>query len=343
MNDSLDSFPGTHKAGASNLSLSLHGTSVDSGYQSFYHSLLLSLAMLIAALNSYVLYLFTTTYNLRIGLTNRLLANMAWSDLMTSLVTIPVTIASASLSGRTIANVKLMYFASNVLSEFCTVYAVSSVSLIMLNRYLLICRPFCGILAINRIPTIRQLLIKTLVIMLLAALPITWSFDLLLVPDQPIRHQFFIAEKIYALIITVVFFFIPSCLVCVGLVLMRASIKKSLAYEGGFIHYSHRDSVIQYSVVFRYLIAFTAFIICWLPLMTIRTADYFTTDLAKHLSKEMLEAIFTLRCTTSLLNPLIYTWNDKDYKTVISRSYLYRKMALLARFRRQPSESIQLC
>ena len=310
------------------------------GFHSFYHSFLILLALLIAFVNSYVLYLFLNTYTLRIGLTNRLLANMAFSDILTGAITIPFTIISASLRGRTIANFHLLYFSSNVLSDFCTIYAASSIFLIMLDRYLLVCRPFCSLLNTLRIPTMRQILIKCLVIMSIAILPITWSYDLLLNPDQPMQNYYFMAEKIYVVTITLVFFFIPSCIIFIVLLMMYRDLKKTI-YEENDNNITSFNGI-QNGVVLRYLIAFTAFMICWLPLMTIRTLDYFTTELARHLSEEFLEAMFTLRCTTSLFNPLVYTWSDRDYKKIILKSYLYRKLAMLMQCRIPKEENIEM-
>lgn len=295
-----------------------------SAFQTGYHSVLILLALLIFVVNLYVLYLYIKTYTLRIGTTNRLLANLAFSDLLTALITIPVTITSASLSGRTIPHFQLIYFASKVLSDFCTIYTVSSVALLMFDRYLLVCRPFCSFLTEPRVPSMKQIVFMHVLIMLIAVLPVTWSYKLLLDPEQPIKASFLVAEKIYAVTITVFFFLIPSCMILIGLVMMYASIRLSEAQEQTLPNRNSYDGT-QYSVVVRYLIAFLTFMVCWLPLMTIRTIDCFTTELGNHLSQEVLEAVFTLRCAISLFNPFLYTWIDRDYKKIISKSYLFRK------------------
>ena len=290
-------------------------------FGSSYHLLLLVLAILIIIANITVLYLFLKTHALQVGITNRLLANLAVSDLLTGLVTIPMTVASATLNDS--PHIHILYFVSNVLSDFGTIYTVSSLCLVIYDRYVLVCKPFERKRRRTRSPTGCQIVLFWVSIFLIAALPLSWSYDLLLDPREHTKEYQLTAERIYVVSITTFFFFLPSCFVFIALILMLFEVKNFLADEACNTQ-QQRTNRAQLAVVIKFTIAFITFMFCWVPLMTIRILDYFFINISMKLTAESLEAMFAMRCATSLINPLIYTWNDRDYKKEMNKCYIYK-------------------
>eukprot|EP00112_Aurelia_sp_Birch-Aquarium-sp1_P011901 Seg25.7 transcript_id=Seg25.7/GoldUCD/mRNA.D3Y31 product="Neuropeptide Y receptor type 1" protein_id=Seg25.7/GoldUCD/D3Y31 len=294
-------------------------------FASVYHSLLLLIAVLIIIENTIVLYLFMKNRVLKYSVTNRLLANLALSDLITGTLMIPMTIASASL--RTPTNI--LYFISYVVAKFCTIYSVFSVSIITFDRYMLICQPYSDYSQTTRYPKIWHIILIMWSTAMFAALPITWLYDVILDPKEPTKRHQIKADQIYDITTAIVFFLVPSCFVIIALILMYKEVRTSMKREKKDTIHVMTPNNAYLAVVIRFFYAFLAFLVCWVPLTAITTWD--ALQLYAFVNGKILEVLFALRCMTSLINPILYTWRDKDYKKALAKSHFYKALCACTR------------
>eukprot|EP00794_Sanderia_malayensis_P003166 gene3166-3635_t len=292
-----------------------------STFHPIYHTLLLVLAILIAVENALVLVLYFKNTFLYVDATNRLSANLAFSDMFTGILVIPLLVASASLAGR---NFTALYFISNVTSDFGTIYSVISICLIAYNRYMLVCRPYSETTMDPRFPNKKNLALALFVSLFVSGLPLIWNYSLLMDKNESQKSFQRVGDMAHSLTMMFLFFFVPSCLVLASLLLMFKDIRQSTREETRDSIHSRVNHKVEIATVVRFSYVYVAFMLCWLPLMVIRTLDDFNVRFK--LNAHVIEVIFVLRCSTSFINPIVYTWGNRDYHRALSKCQCYRML-----------------
>ncbi len=291
-------------------------------FQPIFHTLLVVLSVLITAQNVIIICLYLKNACLRKETTNYLCANLAVGDLLTGLGMIPLTIASASLSRRNNVHMIALYFTANVASDFITIYTNISICLVMYNRFMILRHPYSA--NSDHHVKARHIVSAVILSIVIALIPIAWNYNLLADETEPTKYYQEMGDKIHSLSLILLFFFLPSCLVLAGLIVMFREVKSSLNEESQNRIDNPDFFKQQLAVVLRFSSAFMAFLICWIPLMLIRTLVDF--NVVEFINSRVLEVIFALRCCTSIFNPFAYTWCNPAYKKALLKCRLVKLM-----------------
>lgn len=273
------------------------------------------LGLLIAGINSFVIYLVSKTPNLR-SATNICLASLAMSDMMTGLVSIPLVIV-CSLT----MDYKGTCVASDMLSRFISISTALHLMIVTLERYIQIVHA----LKYNMIVTINRVI---------AVLITTWTTSATVTiiqrawqsssDDSDANRK---EDVIYGL----------SCVV--GIVLVPLIIM-AYCYLRIFVALRHQLKIIQRlnspverstrlrkrkierKAVTIFGCMILTFICCWF--------SYFLDGLREDLGSDqftypMQVEVFLmfLRFVSALINPLLYTFLKEDFKIAV-KSTLFR-------------------
>eukprot|EP00794_Sanderia_malayensis_P003773 gene3773-4296_t len=291
-------------------------------YQPGYHTVLLVIAVCIILHNFVVLYLYLKVKNLH-NATNTLLVNLSCADFLTGFLLIPFLIASATFYGR---DVIVLYFVSNVISDFITIAIVFSLLLVTLERYLALCYPYFHPNIATKWMSKASIATLWCLAFIIAIIPLSWSYPLL-AGDNEDPDTFY---KYYSPATLICCFFIPSGLMLYCLVNMFMIINRLIRQDTtrGLSVRSGRRS--QRKAVFVFLAMYINLLVCWSPLMLIRLMIDIKRDLQP--PAKLLEILVALRCCSSLLNPAIYVWCKRDFKIALHKR-------LFAKFRKNNNNS----
>ena len=75
----------------------------------------------------------------------------------------------------------------------------------------------------------------------------------------------------------------------------------------------------QRKAIIVFLAMFINLLICWSPMIIVRLI--MDTNLQFSPGKVLLEILFTLRCSSSFINPVIYVWCKEDFKLAIKATF----------------------
>lgn len=283
-------------------------------YKRGYHTLLVILALLIIIHNSFVLFLYMKRRTLHTP-TNLLLASTACSDVFTGLLMIPFLVTSAALFYK---GFDVLYFTSNVISDFLTHASVVNLLLVTLERYVSLCHPYLHP-EVAKKSFIKGAVAFTWVFSFaLAITPLSWSFAVMNGEDKDINAQY----HVYSLVTLIGVFFAPTMMIIYCLISMFAVVRRFVKQDRKRGMSKGQGIRSQGKAVFVFLFMFLNMFICWSPLMIIRLAMDTEPDI--FISNKVLEALVALRCCSSLVNPVIYVWCKKDFKSAFLRIVCHR-------------------
>ena len=279
------------------------------GYQRGYHTLLVVLALFIIIHNSFVLFLYMKKRALRTS-ANLLLASTACSDVLTGFLLIPFLISSAAMFSR---GLDVLYFTSNVISDFVTMVIVLNLLLVTFERYVSLCHPYLHP-EVAKKSVIKWIIAFTwLFSFIVAIIPLSWSYAVINGEHKDISAEY----HVYSLFTLLGVFFLPTVVIIYCLIAMFTVIRKFVKQDRQRGVPKGQGMRSQGKAVFVFLFMFLNMFVCWSPLMCIRLAMDTNPQFAP--SGQILEILLALRCCSSLVNPAIYVWCKKDFKRAFLR------------------------
>ena len=282
-------------------------------YQIGFHTFLLFVAVFIVLHNTLVLVLHHRRKTLR-SVTNLILVSTACADLMTGLLLIPLLVCSAALSGRgPILNP--LYFTSNAIADFLTIAIVGNLLLVTTERYVSLCHPYTYPLLARRSIVKMAVCSLWLLSFVLAVVPLIWSYDAV-TGKGPSKSQ---PSQIYSVILLVTVFFLPSGIILFFLASMYKVVKRFASQDVVRGLRSKEPTGSQRKAIIVFLAMFINLLICWSPMIIVRLI--MDTNLQFSPGKVLLEILFTLRCSSSFINPVIYVWCKEDFKLAIKATF----------------------
>ncbi|XP_031569101.1 histamine H2 receptor-like [Actinia tenebrosa] len=273
------------------------------------------LALLIAGINSFVIYLVSKTPNLR-SATNICLASLAMSDMMTGLVSIPLVITcSLTLDYRGIC------VGSDMLSRFISISTALHLLIVTLERYIQIVHA----LKYNSIVTINRVI---------AVLIATWTTSATVTiiqrawqsssDDSDANRE----DVIYGLSCVVGIVLVPLAIIAYSYLRIFVALRHQLKIIQRLNSPVERSTSLRKRKVERKAVTIfgcmiLTFICCWF--------SYFMDGIREDIGSDQFTYpvqvevfLMFLRFISALVNPLLYTFLKEDFK-IAARSTLFKR------------------
>lgn len=313
---------------------SSHSTSADNSSTSDYSLGLpvdippITLGILILLANGFVIVLVVRKQRLR-SLTNLLLCSLALSDLLTGVISIPLFLMCNLLHkpGICIAEDQMLRFTS--ISTVCHLVAVS------VDRYLAIIHPLRYKAIFTHSRCISVILSIWLLSATMALIQLSWMNPVDHDPHQELTPDVIKKENIYDVTCVLAFTVVP--LVC--MVFVYARIFNEVSRQIEFLRKqtapdsqdSRKLKYVERKVVTTFAVMLLVYAVCWLPYFVLRL---YRLD---HISVIIMYVILWLRFLSSFLNPCLYIFGKKDFRSALKWSgrkdkrYHYKDMIPLKR------------
>ncbi|KAJ7378373.1 hypothetical protein OS493_023628 [Desmophyllum pertusum] len=282
------------------------------------------LAILITALNSFVLFLAVKMRSLR-TVTNYILISLAFSDLLSGVLGIPFYLACSAIQETAVCGI------TQVLTKFFSISIVLHLLLVSIDRHVAVVHALRYHSLVTERRTIYSLLSVWAVAIFVALIQLSWvGFDVDVNEDS--EETTAIINIIYNIVCIVFFFAIPLitmsfCYVTIFVALrqqLRAIQQNNLpSFRTEEDTESARFSrVRERRAAFIFVGMIIIYIVCWLP--------YFMLDLQHQLGKELFALPILVEYTVfyyskflnSLLNPLLYVFCKHDFRQAIRACFL---------------------
>lgn len=259
------------------------------------------LSVLIAVSNFCVCLLVYLKKALRTN-TNWLMVSLAVSDILTGGVLLPVYLILPS-------SIVTSYLVCMILLS-----GVANLCMVTYDRYIAIMKP---LEYPYRAPKIvkRAVMFSWLIPSLYSLLPLFWNTN----RNLKIHKAYMVCLQLFGIVV-------PYMFITFAYVRMFQQVRRSLAMKKNMeylrVHKSERKRISSDAKVAKvFSIVASAFILCWLPIIYITTADIINRlDIIPY--SLSIASFFTI-ATSSLVNPLMYAFVKPDFK-----------MAILACFRK---------
>lgn len=284
-------------------------------FDSRYHIPPLVIALFIIGLNGWVIFLVKAHSNLKTNM-NVLLSSLAFSDLLTGLLSIPLHVSCDVIRKTAIC------VASQVALRFTSVSTVSHLLAITIDRYIGIKHS----LRYNAVVTNQRIIFALSFIwsssVFVSLIQLGWidykREDIDEENDEVMKH-----EIRYDVTSLVMFFFLPFFIMVFVYVDMFLVILRQYQHirhynSPGWLE-TKRKTHQEWKAVAIFSIMLLMFLACWLPFFTVRLQHNLGDDFYD--MSPTLEYIFIyLRFFTSLLNPIIYILGKRDFREAIIAS-----------------------
>ena len=278
---------------------------------------LVPVALLIILANGLVLVLFVKKTQLRTA-ANYVLFSLAACDFITGIINIPLFIVVAFTLLIKPADLRYMVPLVSVLNNFTAILACYHILAATTEKYLSIIRPVKH-RSITRKTVFKVLQAVWAVSFIVAFIRFTWVN----MEDRETQGKLTLGHAIFCLVAV---FLLPYAFMIYAFVV----IFKSIANRGkAKENTSSRTSQLsrQAALAKRCLILFasmaTVFLVCWLPWFILMLL-YGVKDNVKEL--EIPTHVFVLvRYATSIINPVLYTFLRRDFKTALKSLFLNKR------------------
>ena len=269
------------------------------------------IAILIIALNSWVIVLVAKKRNLR-TVTNFILASLALSDLCTGAVSVPLylTCNTTQITGFCTADMILIVFTS--------VSTVLHILVITIDRYVCIIYALRYQIWVTERRGFFVIALVWFVSVFVSLIQMAWidlNEDLREEYDAEARRNFFIFD---------IFCFVA--LICFPVVLMGftyARIFYEVLRQTRNIHKNNtpgwqettRCTKREWKVAAIFLFMLLVFLVCWLPFTLLRLEGFVQAEIFKiHLNAFAVFMFYMLRLCTSFINPCLYILCKPDFR-----------------------------
>lgn len=229
--------------------------------------------------------------------TNWLMVSLAVSDILTGGVLLPLylVLPTSLVTGYVVSMILLS--------------GVANLCAVTYDRYTAIIKP---LEYPYRAPKIlkRALLLSWLIPAVYTLLPLFWDTN----PDLKIHKAYMVCLQFFGIVV-------PYIFIVFAYVKMFKQVRRSLRMKKSIesslrVHKSERKRLSSdYKVAKVFFIVASAFILCWLPIIYITTADIINRlDIIPY--SLPIVSFFTI-ATSSLVNPLMYAFLKPDFKMAI--------------------------
>lgn len=282
-------------------------------FDASYDSCLISLGVLIIAINVLVLVLFVKRRPLRTK-TNLLLVSLSVSDLMMGLLGIPMNTACNALVGY--KNFSGLCITSAAVYRFIAVSTIFHILIITGERYVSVIYPFRYMLIVT----------KRRIVILVSSV---WSLSLFMALIQLAWQEFdhFTSRNptklrwglIYNIVGIVVCLLVPLVLMLFFYLRMfkvihhqAKQIRKLNHIQES--HGSRKHLVTEKRAISIFALMLGIFTCCWSTWYIGLLQDYLTKDVFYAIPSVWLLVFDFLRFSTSLINPMLYTFLKQDFR-----------------------------
>ena len=280
---------------------------------------LLPLALLIIVANGLVLTLFSKRRELHTP-PNYVLLSLAICDLMNGLVNIPLFIIVAFTPVITSGEVKFyLVYLVGVLHHLTAISACYHILAVTTEKYLAIIWPVR-----HRSIKVKKVAIVLIIIWLVSVIVAFIPFSWLHLEFRDIQAKFSLAHV--ALCLVAVFLLPYSFMIYAFVVIFKkisspSKIKDNVSSRP---HISRRQAAAEKRCLILFALMATFFLACWLPWFILTLFHRIKHDI-KVDNLEIPSHVFVLvRYTSSIFNPLLYTFFRRDFKTAL-KSFLKKK------------------
>ena len=277
-----------------------------------FHCIISTLALLILINNATVFLIYNRLKSLQSG-KNFLLVCLSFTDFLAGAMAIPFSVAASVVSHGN-SNNKALFFASSAISDLVIICNVSTLFLIFLERYLAICHPIFTRANMTKSKTKNALILSWTLSFVMALVPLTWSYEMLLPYESSKAHQKMahLLDSYHSMFVSVFCFFLPSCfMLFFSVTLLRAVMFVSPACT----LLQKRRVRCRRKAYVMLICMYVLLLITWSPLIVIRMLIYTKENLV--ISTEVLEVLMTIRYLTSFMNPFIYTIIKYDFRQAL--------------------------
>ncbi|KAK3755001.1 hypothetical protein QZH41_001980 [Actinostola sp. cb2023] len=273
----------------------------DGGFYAALDIPLISIALLIVAVNGYLTVLISRRRDLRTP-SNMILASLTVSDGLTGLVSVPLIVMCMATYSNGIC------IASAVFIRFISILSAVHILLLTLDRYVFIVYPTKYYDLVRKSRILLVLLGVWLMGVAVTGVRLVWAVEVNVYEDdleqlQEINRK----ENIFNWFCLSAFFIIPLVMTVVLdaelLLVLRRQVRKIL--QNNVLHarqaQTMRTKYRERRAILVYVVVVVTFVICWLP--------YFIYDLWQNWGLPIAVAylIMFIRIVTSLSNPIMYT------------------------------------
>lgn len=284
-------------------------------FDSSHHIPPLFVALVITGLNAWVIYLVKTHTNLQTNM-NMLLSSLAFSDLLTGLLSIPLHVACDVIRETPIC------VTSQLALRFTSVSTVSHLLAITVDRHIGIKHS----LRYNAVVTKRRIVIISALIwglsIFTSLVQLAW-IDYAREDIEEENDDIMIHEIRYDVISLVLFFLLPFLVmtivyVDIFLVILR-QYRHIKRYNSPGWFETKRKTHQEWKAVVIFSMMLVMFLACWLPFFTVRLLHNLRSD-SYDLSVPLEYVFVYMRFLTSMFNPCMYILGKQDFRQAISAS-----------------------
>ena len=324
----------TTQNSSSNKIMNKSNSSIDFKYEPFNQAVpeLVPFSVAIILANSFVLILFMTKSSLRTP-ANYLLLSLAGCDFFTGCINIPLALL-AFTQAVPYSKLPNLFYLVAVLHNFTAVSTGYHILVITLERYL------AFIWDVVR-PASKNTILKVLCTVwgastIIAVVPFFWKTE----KQNPKALNLQIAHAIFCLVAV---FVLPYTFIIYAYYVMFKAIKKARHQRQLGQNRANKQAGNERRCIVIFIIMGALYLVCWLPWFTLVlvfalhpsvTSDEFNT----------LSQVFALvRYSTSVINPILYTFFKKDFfiafKEIILRRGHQERVSLSALETVQPDSN----
>jgi len=271
---------------------------------------LVPVALLIILANGLVLVLFSKRTQLRTP-ANYVLFSLAACDFITGVINIPLFIVIAFTPA--ITSFKVRYYMTvlvSVLNKFTAILACYHILAATTEKYLSIIWPVTH-RSMTRKTVFKVLQVVWVVSFIVAFIPFAWVN----IEDKETQEKLTLGHVIFCLVAV---FLLPYAFMIYAFVVIFKSIaKRGKAKENTSSRTSQlsRPAALEKRCLILFASIATVFLVCWLPWFILMLL-FKVKDNVKEL--EIPAHVFVLvRYTTSIINPVLYTFFRRDFKTAL--------------------------
>lgn len=276
----------------------------------------LLLAVLIVMINFWVLYL-VFKYKILRTITNYILSSLAFSDLLTGLLSIPFFVACNIMRNASFC------LTSDALLRFTSISTVAHLLAVTIDRYLAIMYALRYSTIMTKGRAVYTLTFIWVTSALLSLIQFSWmnplDHDVMTKQSEDAKQN----EIFYDVFCIVVYFSIPLLF----MIYAYGHIFYQVLRQHKIMTYDNRPGSSsgarisidkhKWKAALIFFVMLSVYVVCWLPYFALRLAYNYIDPSHLDVPPGVLYLILYIRFCTSLFNPLLYILGKQDFRKTI--------------------------